>query len=118
MTTSTPQSKKEEELEKKLGQISAHGSKDSFQATAQKLGLPFSDLLSAPIDTGALSLVSEEEARAGNFAIILKTGVALTVATTEPAKIEELESIKGLKARGFSIHVFMTTPAGLAHAWQ
>ena len=118
MAPQTPQAKREEELEKKLGQISAHGSKDSFQAAAQKLGLPFSDLISAPIDTGALGLVAEADARAGNFAIILKTGVALTIATTEPAQIEELESIKGLKARGFTIHVIMTSPAGLAHAWQ
>src|SRR3989338_8468826 len=114
----TPQAKREEELEKKLGQIQAHGSTDTFQALAQKLGLPFSDLISAPIDTGALGLVSEADARDGNFAIILKTGTALTVATTDPAKVETFESITALKARGFTIQVIMTSPAGLAHAWQ
>ena len=86
----TPQAKREEELEKKLGQIQAHGSTDTFQALAQKLGLPFSDLISAPIDTGALGLVSETDARTGNFAIILKTGTALTVATTDPANVQTL----------------------------
>lgn len=116
--TLTPQEKREAELEKKLGQISAHGSKDSFQAVAQKLGFSFSDLISAPIDTGALALVPETEARAGNFAVILKTGTALTVATTDPTKLEELESIAKLKARGFSINIIMTSPAGLDHAWQ
>lgn len=118
---STPPSqadKREAELEKKLGQIRAHGSQDSYQATAQKLGLPFSDLASAPIDTGALALVPEETARAHNFAIILKTGNALTIATTEPEKIEALEVVADLKHRGFSIHVIMTSPAGLEHAWR
>ncbi|MEK7645859.1 MAG: GspE/PulE family protein [Patescibacteria group bacterium] len=114
----TPQTKREEELEKKLGQIQAHGSTDTFRTMAQKLGVPFSDLASAPIDTGALGLVSEADARAGNFAIILKTGTALTVATTDPAKIEGLETILALKTRGFTIQVIMTSPAGLAHAWQ
>ncbi|MEK9158009.1 MAG: GspE/PulE family protein [Patescibacteria group bacterium] len=112
------QSKTEEALEKKLGQIHAHESSDTFQATAQSLGLAFSDLLHAPIDTGALSLVSEEASRAGNFAIILKSGTALTVATTDPAKAEESEEIKTLKNRGFSIVMIVTTPLGLAHAWE
>jgi len=114
---SNHQSKLEDELEKKLGQISAHGSKDSFQATSQKLGVPFSDLMSAPIDTGALGLATETDARAGNFAIILKTGTDLTVATTSPDKIEEVQAIKNLRARGFSINVIMTYPDGLEHAW-
>ena len=116
--TPTPQSKREEELEKKLGEIHAQGSEDTYQATAHKLGLPFSDLSTAPIDTGALGLATEEESRAGNLAIILKTGVALTVATTDPSKIESLEIIKNLKSRGFTINVIMTSPTGLAHAWQ
>ncbi|MDP3955022.1 MAG: hypothetical protein Q8Q15_01510, partial [bacterium] len=98
-TIPTSQEKREEELEKKLGQIHTHGSEDTFQAMAQKLGLSFSNLTSAPIDTGALGLVSETDARAGNFAVIIKTGTALTVATTDPTKIEELEPITALKAR-------------------
>ncbi len=114
----TSQAKREAELEKKLGQISAHGSKDSFQAAAQKLGVPFSDLSNAPIDTGALELATETEARTGNFAIILKTGAELTVATTDPSKIDDNESIIALKVRGFKINVLMTSPAGLDHAWQ
>jgi len=117
-TIPTSQEKREDELEKKLGQIHTHGSEDTFQAMAQKLGLSFSNLTSAPIDTGALGLVSEADARAGNFAVIIKTGTALTVATTDPTKIEELEPITALKARGYSINVIVTSPSGLAHAWE
>ncbi len=118
---STPPSqadKLEAELEKKLGQIRAHGSEDSYQAAAQKLGIPFSDLASAPIDTGALGLVPEETARANSFAIILKSGNDLTVATTQPEQIESLPDITDLKTRGFGIHIIMTSPAGLEHAWH
>ena len=114
----TPQSKLEEELEKKLGQIHAQGSEDTYQAQAQKLNIPFSDLASAPIDTTALGLVPENVARAGNFALILKTGTALTVATTDAAEVEKLEAITDLESRGFVIHVIMTSPAGLEHAWK
>jgi type IV pilus assembly protein PilB len=116
--TPTPQSKREEELEKKLGQIRAQGSEDTYEARAKKLGIPFSDLASAPIDTGALGLVTEDVARAGNFALILKTGSALTVATTDPEHVETNEAIVDLKSRGFAIHVIMTSPAGLEHAWK
>jgi type IV pilus assembly protein PilB len=114
----TPQAKKEAELEKKLGQIRTQSSEDTYQVTAQKLGVPFSDLAGAPIDAGALGLVPEADSRAGNFALILKTGTALTVATTDPAGVEKLESIKALKARGFSIKVIMTSPKGLDRAWR
>ncbi len=118
MSPQTPQAKREEELEKKLGQIQAHGSEDTYKATAQKLGVPYSDLASAPIDTGALGLVDEAVARADNFALILKTGNALTVATTDPGAVEALEVITALKNRGYTIHIIMTSPAGLAHAWK
>lgn len=112
------QLKKEEELEKKLNEAHAHGSDDTFQALAQKLGIPFSDLSHAPIDTGALSMVSEEASRASSFAVILKDGSKLTVATTDPARVEASEEIKSLKNRGFSINIILTTPLGLDHAWE
>src|SRR5438105_1928491 len=106
--TQTPQSKLETELEKKLGQIRAQGSEDTYQASAQKLNVPFSDLASAPIDTGALGLIEEADARANNLAAILKTGNSLTIATTDSDKAAKSTVVAGLKERGFSIQIIMT----------
>ena len=75
---------KEAELEKKLIQAHSHGREDEYKAKSQKLGLPFSTFSSVPIDANALTLVTEEAARAGQFAIILRNGTELTVATTDP----------------------------------
>ncbi|KKU55551.1 MAG: hypothetical protein UX77_C0010G0042 [Parcubacteria group bacterium GW2011_GWA1_47_11] len=117
MSTST-QTKKEAELEKKLGQIQAQASEDAFKEAAQKAGLPFSDLAGAPIDSDALALADESVARKDNFAVILRSGKALTVATTEPAEFGRSEAAKDFQARGFSINIIVTSPDGLARAWR
>src|SRR3990167_1409201 len=117
MSTST-QTKKEAELEKKLGQIQAQASEDAFKEAAQKAGLPFSDLAGAPIDSDALALADESVARKDNFAVILRSGKALTVATTEPAEFSRSEAAKDFQARGFSINIIVTSPDGLARAWR
>ncbi len=114
----TSQNQREEELEKKLGQIHARSSEDTYQAQAQQLGIPYSDLLSAPIDTGALALIPEEVSHAESLAAILKNGTDLTIATTHPEKVASSQTIKDLESRGFKIHVIMTSPSGLAHVWD
>src|SRR6185369_2523493 len=114
----TPQTKLEEDLEKKLGQIHTRGSEDTYQAQAQKLGIPFSDLNGAPIDTAALALIPEEIARSENLAAILKNGTELTIVSTHPENVANSQTIKDLEARGFKIQVLMTSPSGLARAWE
>lgn len=96
----------------------SEGSEESFEALAQKQGVPFSDLKHVPIDTEALGLIPEETARAGKMAAILKSGANLTVATTDPESVKNNPLLKELEGRGFKITIIMTSPAGLEHAWE
>ncbi len=104
---------KEEELEKKLGAIRSHGTEDEYKALAVKLNIPFSDLASAPIDTSALSLLSEEVARQARLAIILKSGSQLTIALTNPEDENSKGVIAGLQAKGYKLSLIMTSPKSL-----
>src|SRR3990167_8003339 len=104
---------KEQELEKKLVQAHSHGREDECKAKSQKLGLPFSTFSSVPIDANALTLVTEEAARAGQFAIILRNGTELTVATTDPENTAAKTAWADLAGRGFKIILVMTSPAAL-----
>ena len=105
---------KEEELNKKLGEIQSKGTEDEFRSLAQKLGLPFSDLASAPIDQTALGIISEETARQGQIAIILKNGNQLTAAATNPENESTAQVISELTGRGYKISIIVTSPAALA----
>ena len=104
---------KEQELEKKLVQAHSHGREDEYKAKSQKLGLPFSTFSSVPIDANSLTLVTEEAARAGQFAIILRNGTELTVATTDPENTAAKTAWADLAGRGFKIILVMTSPAAL-----
>jgi len=104
---------KERELEKKLAEIQSHGREDEYKAIAKKLGLPFSSFSSVPIDANALSLVPEEIARTGSFAIILRNGPELTVATADPDNKTARETWKQLEGRGFKLNLIVTSPDAL-----
>ncbi|HVZ11136.1 MAG TPA: ATPase, T2SS/T4P/T4SS family [Candidatus Paceibacterota bacterium] len=109
---------KNEELEKKLAQARAHGAEDQYRLSAERLGLPFSDLASVPIDGEAISVIPEEAARRAAAAVVVKSGIAITLATinTESPALKEL--ITNLKSRGFKVSVIITSPAGLERAFK
>jgi len=108
----------EDALEKKLEEIRVKGTEDEYRDRATKLGLPFSDLASAPIDPEALALLPEEIARTSQLVVILKTGRKLTVACVDPSSDQAKDAISELEKKGFSIQLLATSPAGLEKALQ
>ncbi|HEY4520648.1 MAG TPA: GspE/PulE family protein [Candidatus Paceibacterota bacterium] len=110
-------SQTQEELEKKLSEIRLQGSEDQYRALAQKLGLPFSDLSSAPIDVEALTLVPEPEARGALLAVLFKTGKNLTIATCDPELKEAKDVLASLSSQGYIPTLIITSPHSLERAW-
>ena len=76
--------KKGDELEKKLAGLRQMEEEDKDKVLAKSLNLPYSDLKSAPIDTDALSVLNEEEARSVNMAVIFRKDSKLVVAVLDP----------------------------------
>ena len=76
--------KKGDELEKKLAGLRQMEEEDKYKVLAKSLNLPYSDLKSAPIDTDALSVLNEEEARSVNMAVIFRKDSKLVVAVLDP----------------------------------
>lgn len=103
----------ETELEKKLVDIQAKRVEGDAISLAQKLGLPFSDLKSAPVDVDALTLIDEETARRSQAAPIVKKGVNLTVVVLNPENSETAKVLKELSEKGFKVSVIVTSPAAL-----
>ncbi|MEX2090949.1 MAG: ATPase, T2SS/T4P/T4SS family [Candidatus Paceibacterota bacterium] len=102
---------KETELDKKLVDIQIKRVEEEARSLAQKLGLPFSDLKSAPIDTDALILVDEQTARKSQIAVIVKNGINLTLIAINPENPETSKTLGELEKRGFKINIIITTPA-------
>ena len=108
-----PRQRRETELEKKLLEIQAKRVEEETVSLAKKLGLPFSDLKSAPVDNDALVLIDEDTARRSSMAIIIKSGVNLTVVTLNPNNKEAAKTIEALQKKGFKISIIITAPAAL-----
>ena len=112
MPPTQPQNK-ETELDKKLMEIGAKRIQDEASALAQKLGLSYSDLKSAPVDIDALVLIDEATARKGRMAIIIKSGVNLTIVVLDPQDQETSKTLKELEQKGFKINIIITNPDSL-----
>ncbi|MBI2674349.1 MAG: type II/IV secretion system protein [Candidatus Yanofskybacteria bacterium] len=111
-TRRSPVQKKEEELEKKLAEIQQKEAEDKYKILAQQLNLPYSDLVSIPVDTDALSLLNEEEARSANIAVIFKKDSKIIVAATDPANPTTQKIISRLK-EDREVEVILTNPRSL-----
>src|SRR3989344_5484027 len=112
MADQKPQQKKEEELEKKLLEIQRKESEDKYKASARQLKLPYSDLISIPVDTDALSLLSEEEARSANIAVIFKKDSKVIVAVVDPTNSATQKVISQLK-ENCEVDIILTNPRSL-----
>jgi len=118
MPLQPPAQRREEELEKKLKEIKTQGGEEEYSALAEKLGLPFSTLKGVPLDTEALNLLREEEARKSNLAILYKIESKLVVAVTNPENQQTKKMIESLKSNGFVIDIVLTTPQTLSSVWE
>ena len=109
--------KKEEELERKLSEMRQQVEEDKYKALAQQLNLPYSDLISVPVDTDALSLLSEEEARSANIVVILKKGSKVVVAAVDPTNPATQKVISRLK-EDREVNVILTNPRSLQNVLE
>lgn len=112
MPLQSPTQKREEELEKKLGEIKIKEVEEKYVALAERFGLPFSNLKGIPIDTEALNILNEETARSSNLAVLYKTEKKIVVALTDPDNPTTQKTLDSLK-KDFTVDILLTTPASL-----
>ena len=87
------------------------------QVLATRHQLPYIDLSRTLINTDALRLVPETEARAANLAAFRVSGKNLSVATNSPARDETLGLIEDLKRKNFTVTVHLVSTESLENAW-
>jgi type IV pilus assembly protein PilB len=88
------------------------------QGEAEKLGLPYANLLYAPINVDELTTISEEISRQGNIVIIKKIGKTLNVGVRNPQDNKTQEIIKTLEEKGYTLRLFLISQSGMEKAWR
>ena len=103
----------EKELEEKLAAIQIQKAEDDAKALAQKLGLPYVNLKAFPIDSNAVTIIDEKEARSGQLIVISKTGKNLRVAAINPQNPQTQIILNKLKEMGYAYSIVIISEYSL-----
>ncbi len=87
------------------------------QLLAQRYGIPYIDLSSIPINTDALRLINEPEARENKVALFGILGKKLQLAVFAPERQETKNIIRALEEKNYTVLTFMASTASLEKAW-
>ncbi len=114
MTIQFDEDKQNQKIKTLLGQEE----EDLALMLSEKYGLHYTDLSVAVIDTDALRLLPETEAREAGIAVFGAIGKKLNVAIISPNAEETKLALKGLEDRKYILTVYMVSKASLEKAWS
>lgn len=108
----------EDEQKKKIDAIHHQEEEELARILSEKYKLSYVDLSSVAINTDALRLIPEEDARTANAASynIVSKKVSIAVKTPNNDKIHDI--IEDLQNRGYEPQLFMASTQSLERAWN
>jgi type IV pilus assembly protein PilB len=107
----------EDKQNQKLDTLRKKEEEDFAKDTAERLGLEYINLILVPINTEALKLVPEQQARQAKIAPFNIVGKKVQVAVSSPESSATAEVLESLSKSGYSLIVFVTTHESLEKAW-
>ncbi|PIT90844.1 hypothetical protein COU17_03570 [Candidatus Kaiserbacteria bacterium CG10_big_fil_rev_8_21_14_0_10_49_17] len=102
----------------KIARLRAKEEEELARILSQKYGVGYLDLTRISINTDALRLIKEEDARANEVAAFYKVGKKLSLAVRAPEKPEVRRVVKQLEELGYTVQLFMVSRASLERAWD
>lgn len=87
------------------------------QILSQRHGIRYADLSGVRINTNALRIIPEENARKAKIAAFDMLNKKINLAVQSPIKIETQNEIKDLENRGYLVEIFMASTQSLERAW-
>ena len=108
----------EDKQKRRLGSLLLQEEEELAEILSAKYNLRYVDLSRLPINTDALRLLSEAEARASSMAIFDSVGKKLNVAILSPNQADTKTKLQELETRGYTLTVFMVSKASLEKAWS
>jgi len=114
MTTQFNEKKQDE----RLHELRAREEEQLAEMLAGKYGVEYVDLTNKSIDTDALRLVPEQEARSVEVAPFRKINKTLFVAMRAPERADALKTLQNVEHLGYQVRRFIASQASLEHAWD
>ncbi len=108
----------EEKTERRLSLLRRKEAEQVTELLAAKYKLPYLDLSAFPIDTDAIKIVPEGQARTGELAVFQAAGSRLKIAVRDPNKNETGAVLKGLENQRYIYELYLVSRPGLERAWQ
>ena len=108
----------EKKRDLRLEELRKKEEEDVVRILATRYGLNFIDLKPISINTDALRLIPEENAREAKIAVFDKINKKLQVAVFSPKNDKAIIILNKLEADGYKIQVSMATNASLEKAWE
>jgi type IV pilus assembly protein PilB len=105
-------------LDEKLLKLRQEAEERDAQRIAEKEGASYLELVKSPVDTDALGVIPEDEAKKGKIAGIKIQEKKIAVAVLNPRFGETAKIIDGLKKKGYEILIHIVSQRGLNHAWS
>ena len=105
--------KKEEEEIQKFTELRKKEEESFTIRTAQKLGIPYANLLIQTISLDALALLDEETAKDAEVVVIDKHDFDLKVCVRNPDNPKTISVTESLKKRGFNLTLFLISSQSL-----
>ena len=107
----------EEKQDARIKELRAKEEEDFAEIIAAKVGLPYMDLSKIAINTDALGIIHETDARKASLACFRATGKLLDIAVASPESPEVRVIIDDLAGKGFSATLYVVSKASLERAW-
>ncbi len=107
----------EEKQEEHLTKLRRKEEEDTVKLLSEKYHLPYADLSTIPVNVDALALVHEAEARAGEMAVIQKSGKRLEVALRNPDQPKTKAILEDLERQRYTADLFLVSRASLEKVW-
>lgn len=108
----------EDKQNQRIEELRAKEEDELAQMLSGKYGIPYVDLSTKSIETEALRLIPEDEARKARMAAFSVLNKRLAVAIQTPNREETQNEIKRLEERGYAIEPHITSTRGLERAWE
>src|SRR3989344_3076948 len=104
-------------LDEQLLKIRREAEEKEAQGKADKAGLSYLNLTTAPVQVDALKLVNEEEARRLMVAPLQFKEKNVALAVTDPESAGAKKLVKKIIEQGMSVKLFVVSAGSLNHIW-
>ncbi|MDR3570738.1 MAG: GspE/PulE family protein [Candidatus Pacebacteria bacterium] len=108
----------EKKQDERLKELRLREEEQLAEMLSKKYGIEYVDLTSKAIDTDALRLIAEPEAKQTEVAPFHKINKQLWVAMRAPERPDALKVIENLERLGYQVRRFIVSQASLEHAWD